>query len=147
MCNDAGSQLMTFLNLNNATVCNTWFDKQPVYKGSWHHPSTKQWHSIDFVIVHQRDRKFCQDCRVVRTADCGSDHRMVCSTFLFQELRFSRRVKTSRRPRYNVGLLKSVLGGQKMRRTLFSKSSNHFVTLSQLACSPMSPLNHLEQKQ
>ena len=34
-CNEAGKELLSFLSLNNATVCNTWFAKKPVYKQSW----------------------------------------------------------------------------------------------------------------
>ena len=84
-CNEAGQELLSFLSMNNATICNTWFKTQ--YKQSWQHPLTKEWHSIDFIIVHQRHRRDCQDCRVVWAADCGSDHHIhsFIHQYLFRE--------------------------------------------------------------
>eukprot|EP00117_Sycon_ciliatum_P014402 scpid95625/ scgid14670/ Craniofacial development protein 2; p97 bucentaur protein len=79
-CNESGAELLLFLHMNNATVCNTWFQKRAFHKQSWQHPRTKRWHAIDFIIMHQKDRLLCRDCRVVLNADCGSDHRMVCLT-------------------------------------------------------------------
>lgn len=106
VCNDAGKELLNFLSLNNASICNTWFLKKPVYKQSWQHPMTKQWHAIDFIIVHQRDRKLCSDCRVICTADCGSDHRLVCLTWRLDRLRFLRHSNAPKRQRFNVCCLK-----------------------------------------
>ena len=105
-CNDAGKELLEFLNINNSTICNTWFTKKPLYKQSWQHPQTKQWHMIDFAIVHQRDRHLCQDCRVVCAADCGSDHRMVCLSFKLPNAKFRRPPSSPRRLRFDVSQLK-----------------------------------------
>ena len=89
-CNSSGKHLLSFLSHNNAAICNTWLCKKNIYKQSWQHPATKQWHAIDFVNVDQRDRQFCHDSRVVLGADCGSDHRMVCLTFQLQRMCFPR---------------------------------------------------------
>lgn len=105
-CNESGRELLNFLSLNEATICNTWFQKRPMYKQSWQHPMTKKWHAIDFIIVHQRDRQLCTDCRVVCNADCGSDHRMVCLTLRLGQLRFPKHAKIPRRRRFDVGKLK-----------------------------------------
>ena len=39
--NDAGKELLQFLTLNEATVCNTWFEKKDIYKGTLATPQIK----------------------------------------------------------------------------------------------------------
>ena len=52
---DAGKDLLTFLSLNEVTVCNSLLSKQDIHKQTWQHPKLKRWHCIDFAIVCQRD--------------------------------------------------------------------------------------------
>ena len=104
MVNAAGLELLTFCNLNSATICTTWFCKKDEYKQSWQHPKTKQWHCIDYVIVRQRDRKRCLNCRVVRHADCGSGHRLLCLSFQLTGLRLYCRA-TSNQRRFDISRL------------------------------------------
>ena len=40
--NDAGRDLLNFLSINEATVCNTWFRKKDIYKQTWQHPKSKR---------------------------------------------------------------------------------------------------------
>jgi len=54
--NDAGRELLSFLSINEATVCNTWFMKKAIYKQTWQHPKSKQWHCIDYAIMRKVDR-------------------------------------------------------------------------------------------
>ena len=51
--NDAGKELLSFLAINGATVCNTWFTKKSIYKQTWQHPKSKQWHCIDYAIMRK----------------------------------------------------------------------------------------------
>ena len=37
--NEAGRELLSFLSINEATVCNTWFEKKDIHKQTWQHPS------------------------------------------------------------------------------------------------------------
>ena len=53
----AGKELLHFLSLNEATVCNTWFMKKDIYKGTWQHHRSKNWHCIDYAIVRTRDKR------------------------------------------------------------------------------------------
>lgn len=39
--NEVGRKLLSFLSLNGATVCNTWYEKKAVFKQSWQHRSPK----------------------------------------------------------------------------------------------------------
>lgn len=75
--NDAGKELLTFLSLNEATICNTWFTKRDIHKQMWQHPKSKKWHCIDFAIVRQRDRRRCLDTSVKRGAECHTDHQLL----------------------------------------------------------------------
>lgn len=104
-CNDAGKELLSFMSINDASICNTWFKKRAIYKQSWQHPCTRKWHSIDFIVVHQRDRLLCQDCRVIVSAHCGSDHRLVCMDFKLPHMKFPRRPGPSRPPRFDISRL------------------------------------------
>ena len=40
--NDAGRELLTFLAINEATVCNTWFQKKEIHRQTWQHPKSKE---------------------------------------------------------------------------------------------------------
>ena len=75
--NDAGKELLSFLALHQATVCNTWFVKKDIYKQTWQHPKSKQWSCIDFVIMRQRNRRMCVDVAAQRRAVCNTDHHLV----------------------------------------------------------------------
>lgn len=68
---------MNFLLLNEATVCNTWFQKRSIHKYTWQHPRSKVWHCIDFAVVRWKDRRRCLDAEVKRGAECHTDHQML----------------------------------------------------------------------
>ncbi len=67
--NEAGRELLTFLTINDATVCNTWFQKKAIQKDTWQHPKSKQWHCIDYTIVRQSLHRKCVDAFVKDGAD------------------------------------------------------------------------------
>ena len=75
--NDAGRELLTFLSINEATVCNTWFPKRMIHKHTWQHPKSKRWHCINFAIVRQRDQKRCLYVCVKRGAEYNTDHQLI----------------------------------------------------------------------
>ncbi len=76
--NDAGKELVSFLSINGATVCNTWFKKRDIQKQTWQHSKSKQWHCKDYVIMRRRR---CLDVTVKRGAECNTDHQLVCLKF------------------------------------------------------------------
>ena len=49
--NDAGCGLLTFLSINEVTVCNTWFPKQTIHKHTQQHPLPKRWHCTSQTIM------------------------------------------------------------------------------------------------
>ena len=75
--NESGRELLDFLSVNEASLCNTWFYKKDIHKQTWKHPKTKKWHCIDFAIMWQRDRRRCLDACVQRGAECNTDHQLL----------------------------------------------------------------------
>ena len=75
--NEAGKELLSFLSINEASVCNTWFQKKGIHKATWQHPGSKKWHCIDYAIMKQSQRRKCLDVSVMRGAQCNTDHQML----------------------------------------------------------------------
>ena len=74
---EAGKELLAFLSSNEATVCNTWFQKKANCKQTWQHPKSKQWHCIDYAIIGQSHSRRCLDVSVMRGAECNTDHQLL----------------------------------------------------------------------
>ena len=115
--NSSGEDLLNFLSMNGAWICNTWFAKKSDVKWTWQHPRTKALHCIDYIVTRQADRCRCQDVQVIRSAMCGSDHRLLAMRFRVGRVRFRRQVR--RRPcRYDVSRLSKVVSvADEQRRT------------------------------
>ena len=47
------------------------------------HPHSRHWHLIDYVITRRRDIQDVRITRVMRGADCGTDHLLLRSKFSF----------------------------------------------------------------
>ena len=75
--NESGRELLDFLSINEASLCNTWFCKKDIRKQTLKHPKTKKWHCIDFATMRQRDRRRCIDACVKRGAECNTDHQLL----------------------------------------------------------------------
>ena len=75
--NSAGVELLEFCAVNELSIMNTWFQKREIHQGTWTHPATKKCHMIDFVVMRADQRVHCSDVRVMRGANCWTDHRLV----------------------------------------------------------------------
>ena len=75
--NEAGKELLSFLSTNEATMCNSWFQKRDIQKQTWQHPKSRKWHCIDYVIMRQAHRRKCLDVSVMRGAEYNTDHRLM----------------------------------------------------------------------
>ena len=75
--NQAGEELLEFCAINELSIMNTWFQKKKVHQGTWTHPATKMTHMIDFVLMRANQRVHCRDVRVMRGANCWTDHMLV----------------------------------------------------------------------
>ena len=65
------------------------------YKTFWMHPRSKQWDTLDYVIVKRKDLDNVKLTKSVRGADCWSDHRLVKSKM---SLRINPKIHRRRTP-------------------------------------------------
>ena len=72
--NENGEALLSWCAQNGLAVMNTMFQKKRIHQYTWQHPGSKQWHCIDYV---QSQRSQCCDVRVLRSADCWTDHKLL----------------------------------------------------------------------
>ena len=105
--NDAGKELLSFLSIHQATVCNTWYTKRDIHKQTWQHPKSKQWS-----CTHQRDRRMCVDVSVKRGAECNTDHQMLCATLRLKRENYHTPVPSTENRRYDVSSLARVEVGR-----------------------------------
>jgi len=56
---------------------NNYFEKKPVYRGTWVHQATKCCHMIDFMVMRTSQRRYCLDVQVMRGANSRTDHYLV----------------------------------------------------------------------
>ena len=75
--NNNGLLLLQLCTQFDLAITNTFFRQNPVHKATWFHPRSKHGHMIDFIITRRRNlRDFCK-VRVMRGANCDTDHMMV----------------------------------------------------------------------
>ncbi len=65
-------------------ITNTIFQMKNRFKTTWQHQRSKHWHLLDYVIVRQKNRQDVLTTRVMRGAECWTDHLMVRSNLLMR---------------------------------------------------------------
>ena len=75
--NSNGLHLVQLCNEFDLIIGNTVFRQKNKYKGTWMHPRSKHWHMIDFIITRKRDLQDIKVVKVMRGAECWTDHRLV----------------------------------------------------------------------
>ena len=74
------------------SITNTLVKMRNMYKTTWMHPRSKNWHLIDYVIVQQRDRRDVMVTCAMRGADGWTEHRLLRSVL---KLRIRKPVRKS----------------------------------------------------
>ncbi len=75
--NHNGLRLLSLCAEHQLVITNTIFQMKNRFKTTWQHPHSKHWHLLDYVIVRQKDRQDVLTTRVMRGAECWTDHLMV----------------------------------------------------------------------
>ncbi|CAH1266354.1 Hypp3340 [Branchiostoma lanceolatum] len=76
-CNDNGRLLLELCAERGLSITNTLFQQKARFKTTWRHPRSKHWHLLDYILVRQRDISDVLHTRVMPSADCFIDHRLV----------------------------------------------------------------------
>ena len=82
-CNSNGELLLSPCPEFELTVTNTLFKQRNEIKTTWMHPRSKHWHMIYFTITRHRNKNDFNSTRVIRGANCWTDHQMVRSKVAF----------------------------------------------------------------
>ena len=82
-CNSNGELLLGLCSENGLVITNTLFKHKEQHKTTWMHPRSKHWHLLDYVITKRKDLNDVLNTRVMRSADCSTDHQMLRSTIAF----------------------------------------------------------------
>lgn len=90
--NDNGIHLLQICTEFGLAIGNTYFYQKPIHKVTWTHPRSKHGHILDYVITRKRDLQDLCTVRVLRGAECGSDHNLVRAKF---KLRIRKKVRMS----------------------------------------------------
>jgi len=68
-CNANGKSLLNLCNSHDLVITNTVFQQSNRYKTSWHHPRSKHWRLLDYVIVRSHDIRDVNITRAMIAAD------------------------------------------------------------------------------
>ena len=97
-CNDVqnenGLLFLEFCLRNRLKITNSFFQKKSY--GTWIHPRSKKWITLDYILVSQDTFRNVMNCEVKKMFDVFSDHRAVMLNFVVPKQQyklFKHRVK------------------------------------------------------
>ena len=77
--NENGQRLLELCSFYDLAVTNTFCQTKPHHRVSWRHPRSKHWHQLDLVITRRSMLNHVLCTRSYHSADCDTDHSLVCS--------------------------------------------------------------------
>ena len=75
--NSNGLLLLQLCTEFDLAVCNTFYQQKVMHRVTWIHPRSKHGHILDYIITRKRDLRDVCTVRVIRGAECGTDHKLV----------------------------------------------------------------------
>ena len=105
-CNSNGLLLLSLCSEFKLTITNSIFQQRNIYKGTWQHPRSKHWHTLDYVIMRQSERNCVKTTRAHRGTEMWSDHRLVRSKLNIHIPSKPRRSESTATKKINFSALK-----------------------------------------
>ena len=90
--NSNGLHLLQLCTHFNLAITNTFFRQKQRHKVTWIHPRSKHGHLIDFIITRKQDLGDVCNVRVLPSAECDTDHKLVRGKF---KLRIRKKIRTN----------------------------------------------------
>lgn len=102
--NENGQRLLELCSYHGLCVTNSYFHTKPQHKVSWRHPRSKHWHQLDMVIIKRSSLKYVLCTRTYHSADCDTDHSLVCCKIRLLPKRIHRSKKVGK-PRMDTSTM------------------------------------------
>ncbi|XP_076031941.1 uncharacterized protein LOC143019846 [Oratosquilla oratoria] len=135
--NDNGQRLLEFCSYNSLCVTNSFFQTKPQHRVSWCHPRSKHWHQLDLILIRRSNIKLIQITRTYHSADCDTDHSLVCCKIRLQPKKLHK-CKQKGKPRMNT---MGMHLPEKVEE--FAKSLQKALSVEHQHCSAAEKWNHL----
>jgi exonuclease III len=119
--NDNGGRLLTMCAALELSITNTWFNLGRTPVATWTHPRSRHGHLIDYVIVRQRDHSDVLITKVMRGADCNTDHALVRTKVRVALGKLPRRGPRGKSVNFDIKNLKNQKIVSKFREALTQK--------------------------
>ena len=101
--NENGQRLLQLCCHHGLCVSNTFFNTKPQNRVSWRHPRSKHWHQLDVILTRRADLSSIKITRSYQSADCDTDHSLVCSNVNLRAKSLHRTIKEGR-PRIDTSI-------------------------------------------
>ncbi|XP_063605235.1 uncharacterized protein LOC134780428 [Penaeus indicus] len=88
--NDNGQRLLELCSYHRLRVTNTYFQSKLQHRVSWKHPRSHRWHQLDLIITRRSSLSTVLETRSYHSADCDTDHTLVCSKVRIQPRKLHR---------------------------------------------------------
>ena len=97
--NENGQRLLEMCTFQNLSIMNSFFKTKLRHAVTWKHPRSGHWHQLDLVIARRDSRRKFLHTRSYHSADCNTDHALMCSRIRMAPPGRSRRTQPySKRP-------------------------------------------------
>ena len=86
--NENGQRLLELCTYHDLCIANSYFRTKPQHKVSWRHLRSKHWHQLDLILFRRAALKNVLHTRSYHSADCNTDHSLLCCKISLQPKRF-----------------------------------------------------------
>ena len=115
--NENGQRLLELCCHHGVCASNTFFDTKPQHKVSWKHSRSKHCHQLDLILSRYSSLPSVKLTRSYQSADCNTDHSLVCNKMKLQAKKLYR-TKKDGRPCIDTSKTKSNKRVEKFLRVL-----------------------------